>query len=211
MTKKIIMILLITVVLSVLFVNCREKYELIDVEKLEAQELALLKRFYESSHFKDTIATQKLAIKDSTIIDGIVSYEYDTLNLINSLNFFRVRHFRSDRSIYVDSIQAGQTVGFRYSFFLLEDIGEKGEPIANLLYSNVMSLEPDIYTVGSFSYTSNVCYGIDLGLRNMFLYDKCTMIIPSAIGAQAMLTYFSIYDQYKTIIAEIEVTYMPRN
>jgi hypothetical protein len=38
------------------------------------------------------------------------------------------------------------------------------------------------------------------------------MVIPSAIGAQTMLGNlgYSIYDQYKTIVAYIEIAYLPR-
>ena len=203
--KKFLKYIIIIFTITVLAVCCRDNYDFIDVEKLQEEELKLLERFYESELFQDSIIKKALPLAGNA--KGI-----DTLDLRETDRLFWARTYRSE--IYEDSIKIGQTVGFRYTFYVL-DTNADGEPALYLWFTNTTVHEPEVYTAGDFTSSSaTICYGIDLGIRNMFLFDKCRMVIPSSIGAQTMFSNsssFSIYDLYKTIIADIEVTYLPRN
>ncbi|MCL2073432.1 MAG: hypothetical protein FWH18_05915 [Marinilabiliaceae bacterium] len=199
--KIFLKFILIIFVIIVFAMGCRDNYDLIDVEKLEAEELELLDRFYKSKLFEDSILSKALSI------DG---QGKDTLDLRKSIKLFSAVTYRSG---YEDTASVGRVVGFRYDFYAL-DTDDNGEPALYLWFSNRTAHEPDYYTVGNVSSsTLSTCYGIDLAIRNMCLFDSCRIVIPSALGAQTMMNSpsFTVYDMYKTIVAYIEVSYLPRN
>jgi len=190
--------------------NCKDKYEYIDYEKLEKQEKELLERFYKSKIYENIIAdgTDSIYVNDSTYTVVIEN--------VNGLKM--VRSFRSP---HTDTIRIGQTAGFRYTFWYVDEIQvdddkegaeKKKEIVLYPLFSNIYANEPDYYTVGNYTTTSaTMSYGIDYGIRNMFFLDKSIMILPSSIGAQSLLGTYSAKDRYKILIAEIEITYLPDN
>ena len=197
---KIFCVFLFTLFLLTLFITgCKDKYEYVDYEKLEADELKLLERFYESKFFEDSVLSKAVLIAKDTL---------DTLDLRKTLKLFMLRTYRSNHK---DTIKTGQVVGYRYRFYYLNTV-DSASVDAPLLFTNRYSNEPDYYVAGNYTTTSAaMSYGIDYAIRNMFLFDRCTVIIPSSIGAQSILGSYSAKDRYKIIIAEIEVTYHPRN
>jgi hypothetical protein len=207
--NKILYILtLITLAFTVLITGCKDNYDYINYEKLEANEKKLLERFYESRLFNEAIVLKAIELDDNEKV-------IDTLDLRESLKFFMARNYRDTLNTYseykyTDTIKTGQTVGYRYTFSYV-DTDENDSIVAYVLFSNIFNDEPDYYTVGNYTTTSAaMSYGIDLGIRNMFFGDKCTMVMPSAIGAQALLASYAAKDRYKIIIADIEITYLPR-
>jgi len=197
--KLIFRFLSIVLIVFMVANGCKDKYQYIDYDKLEADELKLLERFYESDLFKDSLLNiKKFNVKEDSIFD---LRESDKLFMVKTYTF---------PITDPDTIKIGQTVGFRYTFMALTK-DENDSLIIYDWFNNKNFFEPEIYSVGNFSTTNaTVCYGIDLAIRKMFLYDKCRLVIPSSIGAQTMLRNFSVYDQFTTIIADIEVTYVSR-
>jgi len=210
--KIIFRFLFAVVIIANLTICCKDKYEFVDYEKLEKEELKLLERFYESDYFKTFLDSTKNIIGKETIV-----YKNQVVIAKDSLlkGFCMIRTYRDaqlDSVMKVDSIlkqkltiKIGQTVGFRYTFSYL-DVDENDEFVEIILYSNLQADEPDIYSAGNYN---SYGYGIDLGIRNMILGDKCTMIIPSSFGARYLLSNYSTKDQFKIIIADIKITYCP--
>ena len=133
--------------IAVFVTGCRDNYEYIDFEKLQADELKLLDSFYEKS-FLDTELIMEKIYSDTTIVETIALN--DTIDRRGTTGFFMAR---TERSIHTDTIRVGQTVGFRYTFYYVAKNND-GEPALYRLFSNRSSNEPDVYTVGNFSSTS---------------------------------------------------------
>jgi len=206
---------LVVLVIVCFSISCKDKYDYIDYVKLEKEELALRDSFYSKTINKGE-SIPFISLLGDTIFRSILSEvtytdsvsNIDTLDMRKSIGFFMAKIFKSGRT---DSIKVGQTIGFRYIFWYL-DKDENDDLICYPLFTNTYSFEPDYYSAGNYTTTSaTMCYGLDLGIRNMRFLDRSLMIIPSSIGAQSLLSGYSARDRYKTIIAEIEITYFPDN
>ena len=209
--KIIKIFLLITFFLSVLITGCKDNYEYIDYEKLAADELKLLESFYKSKMFDSIIVYAKDTFKTVSGQDSIIT---DTLDKRSTMNLFMARTFRKKndkgRPLFTDSIKSGQVAGYRYTLYYINTV-ESNSIDAPLLFTNRSSNEPDYYIAGNYTNTSiAMSYGIDYAIRNMFFLDRCTVIMPSSIGAQSILGSYAAKDRYKIIIADIEVTYISR-
>jgi len=203
--KIFFQLFLIVLVISVSVGSCKDNYNYVDYTKLEADEIELLEKFYNSEIYKNIISegTDTIFVNDTTFNIVIDSLDKKDVN-----GLIMVRSFRSSNN---DTIKIGQTAGFRYTFWYVgEDEDNNKEIILYALFTNQYANEPDYYTVGNFTTTNaTMSYGIDYGIQNMFLLDRCIMILPSSIGAQSLLSGYSARDRYKIIVAEIEITYLP--
>jgi len=189
--------------------NCEDQYgNFPDYAKLEADEKDLLKRFYESDLFNDLISNA--VVLDSVQIeeDKYKATIIDTLDQRETSGLLMIRTFKS--SPQADTIKFGHEVSFRFTFWgIYED--DNGEPAIGYIISNRGSDEPISYITGSYSNSYYVSFGIDQAIQNMYFGDKgdkCTLILPSSIGAQAFTSSGALESAltYTTIIADIEVT-----
>ena len=198
------LILLITIALSVW--NCDDPYDnYIDYAKFEADERALLERFYNNKNFMDSLFSLAVVIDSVQVEDSKIAI-IDTVDHRETSGLLMIRTYKSPQT---DSIKVGHYVGFRYTFWGIVE-NENGEPevhktpiLSNVTWDDVTSFE-----IGNRTTSSYANSGIDEAVRYMFLGDKCTLILPSSIGAQILFSSeMNVALQYTTVIADIEVTY----
>ena len=201
------LIFLVTIAFSIW--NCEDQNgNYIDYAKLEAEERALLEQFYESK--LDSLLSLAVVL-DSVKVEGSNSKVavIDTLDQRETTGLLMIRTFKS--SPQTDTIKSGHEVAFRFTLWgIYKD--KNGESAIGDIISNRGSNEPISYIVGNYSNSYYVSYGIDEAIRNMQFGDKgdkCTLILPSPIGAQTFVNT-GVMEQaltYTTIIADIEVTH----
>ena len=188
---------LIFIISIVLFIwNCEDNYNYFNYEKLEADDKALLERLYNNEN----------GLFDSIV--GLAVYkEVDVKDTVDHKESSGLRMIRTYRSPNNDSIKVGHYAGIRFTFWSLFEDEDGVLKIDGPIVTNIYEDDCDSFMVGNNTSSAYVSTGIDEAVQHMFLEDKCTLILPSAIGARSIFINNSVYLQYSTIIADIEVTY----
>lgn len=167
------------ITLVVALVSCKETTPPINYKEMEANENALLDKFYDGSHAWDSIYALAIDTIDDRATTGLLYLE--TLKGSG------------------DSILLGQQVGIRYTYYvILYDLDDN--PQVYYFGDNKSDESPLTYTVGSPSAAS-LYTGVDYGVRKMRNHGKSIMIMPSGISTSSL--YYSIVAEVEVDFVEI--------
>ncbi len=147
---------------------------------------------YKSVDYSKLEAEEK-ALLDKYLVQNLESLSAEAIDTIhnkkNGLIYFEMETGTGD------SILPGNVVGFRYKYYEL-GLDKDDKPTLYPWVTNKDEVDPYVYKVG---VPNNVAFwGVDQGIKYMHHLGKSKIIIPSALAT----------NNYITIVAEIEVTYL---
>ncbi len=180
MNRIIIRASLVLLIVLSIFTGCEETYKPIDYKKMEADEMELLAKFYETS---------------GASWDSLLALSINTIDNRKTTGLMYLERVKGDG----DSVLIGKQVGIRYSFYALFYNKEK-VPTLYFMYSNKDEKSPLVFTVGSAS--DEVFRGVDLGVQKMRDKGKSTFIMPSSISTQR--EYYTVIADVELVFVQFD-------
>ncbi|MDR2927139.1 MAG: hypothetical protein LBV41_02880 [Cytophagaceae bacterium] len=199
--NNIIHFLATLAVASIFAWGCEDDAYYIDYEKLEDEGAALFDRFMAL----DSVARDTLYAK--------IRGDYPMLDTIDDRNEGGPLMYITHRSGETDSIMSGHYVGVRFIYWGIFE-NEDGNIDVDTMYLDRYYDEPTTFMIDNYSSTYYVSNGINRGVKFMKPFERAIMVLPSTLlysygTAQSIFasTSFGLADQYRPIIADVEVTY----